>query len=126
MLVRIKVALHRRVPQLTDDAAAINGLKLDPTTHRMTATNVEAEDLIELDLRPMEFRLLHFSMTHPECMHSRLQLLDQVWGDHALVEECTADVHIKRLCTALALGGYSNMIGTVRGGDYRFARNPGQ
>jgi DNA-binding response OmpR family regulator len=36
-------------------------------------------------------------MTHPERVHSRSQLLDQVWGDHVFVEERTVDVHIKRL-----------------------------
>ncbi len=41
-------------------------------------------------------------MTHPERVHSRSQLLDQVWGDHVFVEERTVDVHIKRLRAALA------------------------
>ena len=118
--------LRRRAPQLTDDVVAINGLKLDPATHRVTATNIEAENPIKLDLGPTEFRLLHFLMTHPERVHSRSQLLDQVWGDHVFVEERTVDVHIKRLRAALAPGGYSNMIETVRGSGYRLARNPGQ
>ena len=40
-------------------------------------------------------------MTHPERVHSRTQLLDQVWGDHVFVEERTVDVHIRRLRKAL-------------------------
>ena len=40
-------------------------------------------------------------MTHPERVHSRSQLLDQVWGDHVFVEERTVDVHIRRLRKAL-------------------------
>ncbi|MNY68264.1 Phosphate regulon transcriptional regulatory protein PhoB [compost metagenome] len=63
-------------------------------------------------------------MTHPERVHSRSQLLDQVWGDHVFVEERTVDVHIKRLRAALTPGGYSNMIETVRGSGYRLARSP--
>ncbi|CAJ0773024.1 phosphate regulon transcriptional regulator PhoB [Ralstonia chuxiongensis] len=126
LLARIKAVLRRRAPQLTDDVVAINGLKLDPATHRVTATNLEAENPIKLDLGPTEFRLLHFLMTHPERVHSRSQLLDQVWGDHVFVEERTVDVHIKRLRAALAPGGYSNMIETVRGSGYRLACNPGQ
>jgi two-component system phosphate regulon response regulator PhoB len=126
LLARIKAVLRRRAPQLTDDVVAINGLKLDPATHRVTALSTEAENPIKLDLGPTEFRLLHFLMTHPERVHSRSQLLDQVWGDHVFVEERTVDVHIKRLRAALAPGGYSNMIETVRGSGYRLARNPGQ
>jgi two-component system phosphate regulon response regulator PhoB len=63
-------------------------------------------------------------MTHPERVHSRSQLLDQVWGDHVFVEERTVDVHIKRLRSALAPGGFSNMIETVRGSGYRLAKAP--
>ena len=40
-------------------------------------------------------------MTHAERVHSRAQLLDQVWGDHVFVEERTVDVHIRRLRKAL-------------------------
>lgn len=123
LLARIKAVLRRRAPQLTDDVVAINGLRLDPATHRVTGE--DNAGLIKLDLGPTEFRLLHFLMTHPERVHSRSQLLDHVWGDHVFVEERTVDVHIKRLRAALTPGGYSNMIETVRGSGYRLARTPG-
>lgn len=123
LLARIKAVLRRRAPQLTDDVVAINGLRLDPATHRVTGQ--DESGMIKLDLGPTEFRLLHFLMTHPERVHSRSQLLDQVWGDHVFVEERTVDVHIKRLRAALTPGGYSNMIETVRGSGYRLARAPG-
>ncbi len=122
LLARIKAVLRRRAPQLTDDVVAINGLRLDPATHRVTGQ--DEGGAIKLDLGPTEFRLLHFLMTHPERVHSRSQLLDQVWGDHVFVEERTVDVHIKRLRAALTPGGYSNMIETVRGSGYRLARSP--
>jgi len=122
LLARIKAVLRRRAPQLTDDVVAINGLRLDPATHRVTGQDDTGP--IKLDLGPTEFRLLHFLMTHPERVHSRSQLLDQVWGDHVFVEERTVDVHIKRLRAALTPGGYSNMIETVRGSGYRLARSP--
>ena len=112
LLARIKAVL------------AINGLRLDPATHRVTGQDESGP--IKLELGPTEFRLLHFLMTHPERVHSRSQLLDQVWGDHVFVEERTVDVHIKRLRAALAPGGYSAMIETVRGSGYRLARSPGQ
>jgi len=121
LMARIKAVLRRRAPQLTEDVVAINGLKLDPATHRVAAHAEGSE--IKLDLGPTEFRLLHFFMTHPERVHSRTQLLDQVWGDHVFVEERTVDVHIKRLRAALKPAGCDAMIETVRGSGYRLAKS---
>ncbi|MDQ8020400.1 MAG: phosphate regulon transcriptional regulator PhoB [Moraxellaceae bacterium] len=115
LVARIKAVLRRRAPQVTEDAVELGGLRLDPATHRVTAGS-EA-----LALGPTEFRLLHFLMTHPERVHSRAQLLDQVWGDHVFVEERTVDVHIRRLRCALEPGGHERLIQTVRGSGYRFS-----
>lgn len=73
LMARIKAVLRRRAPQLTEDVVSINGLRLDPATHRVAAAAEGNE--IKLDLGPTEFRLLHFFMTHPERVHSRTQLL---------------------------------------------------
>ena len=121
LMARIKAVLRRRAPQLTEDVVSINGLRLDPATHRVAAHAEGSE--IKLDLGPTEFRLLHFFMTHPERVHSRTQLLDQVWGDHVFVEERTVDVHIKRLRAALKPAGCDAMIETVRGSGYRLAKH---
>ena len=123
LMARIKAVLRRRAPQLTEDVVAINGLRLDPATHRVAAHSNGHPDDIKLDLGPTEFRLLHFFMTHPERVHSRTQLLDQVWGDHVFVEERTVDVHIKRLRAALKPAGCDAMIETVRGSGYRLAKS---
>jgi two-component system, OmpR family, phosphate regulon response regulator PhoB len=112
---RIKAVLRRRAPQNTDDAVEIDGLRLDPVSHRVTGNGVP------LDLGPTEFRLLHFFMTHTERVHSRGQLLDQVWGDHVFVEERTVDVHIRRLRQALSPSGHERLVETVRGTGYRMA-----
>ncbi len=112
---RIKAVLRRRAPESTDDAVEIDGLRIDPASHRVTGNG------ITLELGPTEFRLLHFFMTHTERVHSRSQLLDQVWGDHVFVEERTVDVHIRRLRQALAPSGHERLLETVRGAGYRMA-----
>ena len=115
LIARIKAVLRRRAPQATEDAIEIDGLRLDPASHRVTGNGTG------LDLGPTEFRLLHFLMTHRERVHSRAQLLDQVWGDHVFVEERTVDVHIRRLRQALTPSGHDRLIETVRTAGYRFA-----
>jgi len=115
---RIKAVLRRHAPETTDDAVEISGLRLDPISQRVTGN-----DAI-LQLGPTEFKLLHFLMTHTERVHTRTQLLDQVWGDHVFVEERTIDVHIRRLRKALEDSGHDGLIQTVRGSGYRLS--PGQ
>jgi len=115
LLARIKAVMRRRAPQMTDDAVELQGLRLDPAAHRVSGNG------LALELGPTEFRLLHFFMTHAERVHSRAQLLDQVWGDHVYVEERTVDVHIRRLRKALEASGHDRLIETVRGTGYRFA-----
>jgi two-component system phosphate regulon response regulator PhoB len=112
---RIKAVLRRRAPQMTDDVAEISGLRLDPVDHRVTGNGEN------ISLGPTEFRLLHFLLTHPERVHSRAQLLDNVWGDHVFVEERTVDVHIRRLRKALEPERMDRLIQTVRGTGYRLS-----
>jgi two-component system phosphate regulon response regulator PhoB len=115
LVARVKAVLRRRSPQLTDDAVEVDGLRLDPAMHRVSA----GEDAVTLG--PTEFRLLHFFMTHPDRVYSRAQILDQVWGDHAFLEERTIDVHIQRLRKALGPSGHDRLVQTVRSTGYRFS-----
>ena len=110
---RIKSVLRRRAPEAAQEALRVGTLELDPATHRATAAGVPVA------LGPTEFRLLKFLMARPERVHSRTQLLDQVWGDHVYIEERTVDVHIRRLRLALEPVQHESMIETVRGSGYR-------
>jgi two-component system phosphate regulon response regulator PhoB len=118
LMARIQAVLRRRVPEATDDIVELGGLRVDPTSHRVTADNHP------VNVGPTEFRLLHFLATHPERVYTRSQLLDQVWGDHVFVEERTVDVHIRRLRSSLEPSGLDKMIQTVRGTGYRLSAEP--
>ena len=111
LLARIRAVLRRRAPGQGDDSITIGALELDAATHRV---RWQGEPL---KLGPTEFKLLHYLMKHAERVHSRAQLLDQVWGDHVFIEERTVDVHIKRLRESLGAAGA--MVETVRGAGYR-------
>jgi two-component system phosphate regulon response regulator PhoB len=110
---RIKAVLRRRAPESVEEPLQAGTLKLDPSTHRVTA------DGKSVPVVPTEFRLLRYFLARPERVHTRTQLLDQVWGDGAYIEERTVDVHIRRLRLALEPFGQDSLIETVRGSGYR-------
>jgi two-component system, OmpR family, phosphate regulon response regulator PhoB len=112
---RIKSVLRRRAPEAAQESLSVGGLSLDSMTHRVTANGRDVA------LGPTEFRLLRFLLARPERVHSRAQLLDQVWGDHVYIEERTVDVHVRRLRIALEPHGLANLVETVRGSGYRLA-----
>lgn len=114
LLARIHALLRRRAPHACDATVQLAGLRLDPTTQRVTA------GARQIDLGRIEFRLLNFLMLHPQRVHSRAQLLDQVWGNHVFLDERTVDTHVGRLRSALQPSGHQEHIETVRGSGYRF------
>jgi two-component system phosphate regulon response regulator PhoB len=111
---RIQAVLRRRAPELTREAVEIEGLTINPATRVVTGSGKA------LTMGPTEFELLHWFMTHTDRVHSRTQILDQVWGDHVFIEERTVDVHIRRLREALSPSGHDRLVETVRGAGYRF------
>src|SRR5947208_2046782 len=117
LLARIRAVMRRCAPQLNDEVIEIAGLRLESAGHRGSG------DGHDIELGDIEFRMLHFFMTHVERVYSRAQLLDEVWGDNVFVEERTVDVHIRRLRQALAPTRHEGLIETVRGTGYRFRRN---
>ena len=114
LLARIGAVLRRRIPHVASDTVQMAGLRLDPGTQRVMAGS------LRVALGPVEFRLLNFLMHHPERVHTRSQLLDKVWGRHAVLDERTVDTHVGRLRSALQPSGHQQRIETVRGTGYRF------
>lgn len=74
-----------------------------------------------LSMGPTEFRILGLFMSSPGRAWSRMQLLSEIWGSKASVEERTVDVHIRRLRKALETTGHADYVQTVRGYGYRFS-----
>jgi two-component system, OmpR family, phosphate regulon response regulator PhoB len=118
LIARIRAVLRRTAPTSSDEPVEIDGLRLDPVSHRVSAEGKT------LDMGPTEYRLLHFFMTHQDRVFTRGQLLDNVWGTNVYVEERTVDVHIRRLRMALATTGHEGLVQTIRGAGYRFSRQP--
>ncbi|WP_371743059.1 phosphate regulon transcriptional regulator PhoB [Polynucleobacter sp. AP-Ainpum-60-G11] len=123
LLARVKALLRRQIPVEDTGPLSVGPIRLDPASHRVLAVwpNVEPKPIL---LGPTEYRLLQFFMSHPERVHSRASLLDQVWGSDVYIEERTVDVHIKRLRAALAPMDCDRFIETVRGSGYRITKLP--
>jgi two-component system, OmpR family, phosphate regulon response regulator PhoB len=114
---RVKAVLRRYMPEKAEEVMSFSGLTLDPVSHRAISTKGE------IFLGATEFRLLYFFMSRPGRVFSRSQLIDQIWGRDAFIEERTVDVHIRRLRVALEPTGHAEILQTVRGVGYRFDKS---
>jgi len=123
LIARVRALLRRQSPIEDTGPLTVGPLRLDPSSHRVLAIWPNA-DPRPISLGPTEYRLLQFFMSNPERVHSRTNLLDNVWGNEVYIEERTVDVHIKRLRAALAPVDCDRYIETVRGSGYRITKTP--
>lgn len=74
--------------------------------------NVENQQLLKhgalIDTTSIEFKLALFLFSNPNVIHSREDLLDQVWEISVPIDSRRVDTHISRLRTKLALDGKDN------------------
>lgn len=111
-------ALIRRSHGLNEEQLINKGIiSLDPENHVL-----KIDDKL-VKIGQTEFRLLHYLMRRPNRLHTRSQLLDQVWGQGIFIEERTVDVHILRLRKILKPFGVDEMVQTIRGAGYRFIQS---
>lgn len=116
LIARIKTVLRRGPLVSTEGIITATGIKLDINTQEVSIHDKKIE------LSPLEYRLLHFFMTHSDHVYTRDQLLTRVWGGDAYVDERTVDVQIRRLRKALMQFGDECPIQTVRGSGYKFTK----
>jgi DNA-binding response OmpR family regulator len=112
LMLRIKAILRRGKPEASaKDIIKIGTLVIDIPKHKVTVNNKEVE------LTPIEFKLLVTLIERHGRIQSRDQLLSDVWDMHSDVFTRTVDTHVKRLREKLGKMGY--IIETVRGLGYR-------
>jgi len=116
LIARIKALLRRRSPELINEPIIIDGLILDPSSHKIQINNKN------IKIGPTEFKLLHFFMKNTDRVYTRNQILDKIWGSNSVIDDRTVDVHIKRLRKSLNHSGYDKLIQTVHGTGYRFSK----
>jgi two-component system phosphate regulon response regulator PhoB len=110
LLARAKALLRRKSPEHAEAVLNAGAVTLDPVSCTVL---IEGQ---KIDIGHAEYKLLKFFLANPERVYSRSQLLDKVWGDHAVIEERTVDVHVLRLRKALKES--ESLIRTVRSVGY--------
>ena len=110
LLARSRALLRRKSPHLAEAPLRAGAVVLDPNS---CTVSVESQ---QIEIGNAEYKLLKYLMAHRERVFSRAQLLDKVWGDHAVIEERTVDVHVLRLRKALKSA--DGLIRTVRSVGY--------
>ncbi|MDE2720105.1 response regulator [Candidatus Palauibacter polyketidifaciens] len=114
LTLRVEALLRRAKaePVSASRRIAVGPVELDREAHRAFS------DGAEVDLTPLEYRLLEVLLERRGRVQSRRQLLQAVWDTNAAIETRTVDMHVARLRTKL--GGAAPLIETVRGIGYRF------
>lgn len=115
LLARIQAVMRRTTNDTPYSFLTVADLILDGIQRQLMINEHR------LDLTPVEYRLLEFLMRNPDKVHTRDELLQEVWGHAAYIEERTVDVQIRRLRLRLKQYGRAELIQTVRGLGYRLA-----
>ncbi|MCM8796042.1 MAG: response regulator transcription factor [Candidatus Omnitrophica bacterium] len=113
LVLRLKAILRRaKTEEPKKDILSAGIITVDIPRHKVKVLQKE------IDLTPMEFKLLVTLMERRGRVQTRERLLSDVWDMHAEVYTRTVDTHIKRLREKLGKAG--KMIETVTGLGYRF------
>jgi len=117
MVARIEVLLRRQRATDRETVLRIGDLELDliaRSAHR-GAHNLE--------LLPIEFRLLEFLVRNSGQVLTRTMIFEAVWGYHFDPGTNVIDVHIGRLRKKVDPPGLVPLIRTVRGSGYQLAES---
>lgn len=111
LMSRISALFRReskRSPQ--NSKITIGDLSIDRTSYTVL---VKGE---KINLPKKEFELLHYLAQNPDKVHSRDDLLQNIWGSDVYVLARTVDVHIRKVREKIG----SQYITTIKGVGYKF------
>lgn len=111
MVSRVKAVLRRCQPKQVSCLLRLDELVLNTDEHTVAI----AGERVTLTYK--EYELLKLFLSHPGVAFTREQLLQKVWNTDYVAESRTVDMHIRTL--RQKLGGYGNIIETVRNVGYR-------
>ncbi len=113
VVARVRAQL-RRIERL-NAAPEASGISVDTAAMRARVAGVD------VDLTPVELRILARLLEHPGRVLSRQQLMDAAYTDHRVVNDRTIDTHMKNLRRKLSEAlGHEASISSVYGVGYRY------
>jgi len=121
LLARVETVLRRAPGRDVRDAYADEVLRVDFAERRVTA------GANEIELTPLEFRLLTAFVGHPNQLLEHDQLLELVWGGERGTSRDQVKLYVGYLRRKLAAAGVDpNVIETARGFGYRYSPRAGR
>ncbi|WP_394133148.1 response regulator [Shewanella maritima] len=99
VVARVKTIIRRieTEPQNKESVMTYKHVQLNINRFKCYSANVE------IDLTPVEFRLLHSLLKRPGVVHSRDNLMQLCYSDDRIVSARTIDSHIKNIRAKLAV-----------------------
>lgn len=88
-------------------------LEMDTSAGTLTRNNKA------IHLHPMEFKLLHFLLGHPNQVFDANALYERVWQKQSLQMDGTVRTHVRTIRRKIDLLGFPSIITTVRGLGYK-------
>lgn len=111
LMARVKSVMRRGTQSREkSEFMKVGNIELDTGRHEVRSGGVAVQ------LTATEFKILHFLMSRPGRVRGRLEIVEEVSGDVAVLER-TVDAHVTSLRKKLGASG--ELIETVRGVGYR-------
>ena len=114
LLARVRALMRRGIPR-SAGVIQFGPLRVNTITHTASFASTP------VDLRRLEYALLVHLARDPSRVHTKEDLLRELWGYQANGSTRTVDTHACRLRRALANAGASGWLIAVRGVGYRLA-----
>ena len=118
LVLRVRALVRRTTPsvELRIDSLVFGRLSVDAAGHRAWV------DSREVELTPIEFRLLLAFLQRKGRAVRREEVLSDTWAESPHITVRTVDTHVKRLRAKLGHAG--SYLRTLRGVGYRWAASP--
>ncbi len=119
--VRVDAKIRRRMQDLERSQVLRAGdLEINKDTQKVSIheTSLDAVKTTEVDLTPLEFKLLFLLARQPNKVISRDMILQTIWGEDIHVYSRSVDTHVSKL--RKKLGPRSNYINSIHGSGYQF------
>ena len=111
LMARIKTVLKRNNIVTSGESIEIGNIVINTSFHQIQINGEEVE------LTPLEYKLLMYFVNNRNIALNRDQILNGVWGYDYFGDERTVDTHVKRLRRKIGEEGAE--IRTIRGVGYR-------